>query len=111
MAQDTLDATASNPVTMGWMQGFPPAEDKQIRFTDPDYFAFPKLRWTVCHFRELMPTVAVNNGNGGVSALPESLDPGLDEVTFTPLGSDLERSLRRQLHRWHSGAPQGAHRL
>ncbi|MEI2685685.1 MAG: hypothetical protein V9G14_04950 [Cypionkella sp.] len=59
MAQDAkpLDAQASNPLTMGWMQGFPPAADKTIRFTDPDYFAFPKLRWTVCHFRELMPSV------------------------------------------------------
>lgn len=86
MAQGTpLDAQASNPVTMGWMQGFPPPADKTIRFTDPDYFAFPKLRWTVCHFRELMPSVAVSNGNDGVTILPEDLDPGLDAVTFTPL--------------------------
>ena len=88
MAQDAkpLDAQASNPLTMGWMQGFPPAADKTIRFTDPDYFAFPKLRWTVCHFRELMPSVAVANGTSGVSALPVDLDAGLDAVTFTPLG-------------------------
>lgn len=88
MAQDAkpLDAQASNPFSMGWMQGFPPAADKTIRFTDPDYFAFPKLRWTVCHFRELMPSVAVPNGNTGVSALPIDLDAGLDGVVFTPLG-------------------------
>ena len=32
-AQDTkpLDATASNPVTMGWMQGFPPAAESYAR--------------------------------------------------------------------------------
>ena len=87
MAQDTpLDATASNPVTMGWMQGFPPALEMTIRFTDRDYFAFPKLRWTVCHFRELLPSVAVDNGTDVVSALPVDLDPGLDAVTFTPRG-------------------------
>ncbi|WP_108482028.1 serine hydrolase [Oceaniglobus ichthyenteri] len=86
-AQDApLDATASNPVTMGWMQGFPPAADKTIRFTDPDYFAFPKLRWTVCHFRELMPTVAVDNGQTDHRALPVALDAGIDGVSFTPLG-------------------------
>jgi len=87
-AQDTkpLDATASNPVTMGWMQGFPPAADKTIRFTNPDYFAFPKLRWTVCHFRELMPSVAVRNGNDGISPLPADPDAGIDTVEFTPLG-------------------------
>lgn len=88
MAQDALNATDSNPVTLGWMQGFPPAADKTIRFTDPDYFAFPKLRWTVCHFRELMPSVAVPSNPGDVSVLPQALDPNLDNVTFTPLGSD-----------------------
>ena len=88
MAQDTkpLDAQASNPVALGWMQGFPPAADKTIRFTDPDYFAFPKLRWTVCHFRELMPSVAVQKGTDSPSALPADPDAGIDGVTFTPLG-------------------------
>lgn len=81
-----LTAAESNPVTLGWMQGFPPPPDKTIRFTDPDYFAFPKLRWTVCHFRELMPTTAVWNGEGTASALPVDLDPGIDAVSFTPLG-------------------------
>ncbi len=88
MAQEktVLSAQESNPDTLGWMQGFPPAADKTIRFTDPDYFAFPKLRWTVCHFRELMPSVVVRNGNEGVSALPVDLDAGLDAVEFTPFG-------------------------
>lgn len=88
-AQDMpLLANESNPVTLGWMQGFPPASDKIIRFTDPDYFAFPKLRWTVCNFRSLMPTTAVRNSSGGADVLPLALDAGIDGVTFTPLGSD-----------------------
>ncbi len=82
-----LSAQASNPKTMGWMQGFAPAADKTVRFTDPDFFAFPKLRWTVCHFRELMPTVGVANGTAGASALPVALDETLDKVTFTPIGA------------------------
>ncbi len=85
-AQAPLSAPASNPNTLGWMQGFPPPKDKTIRFTDADYFAFPKLRWTVCHFRELMPTAGVRNGTTGESALPVALDPALDAVTFMPLG-------------------------
>ena len=28
-----LSAQASNPKTMGWMEGFPPSADKTIRFT------------------------------------------------------------------------------
>lgn len=87
MAQ-TLSAADSNPVTMGWMQGFPPSADKTIRFTDPDYFAFPKLRWTVCHFRELMPSVSVANGTTGARDLPQALNADLDAVSFTPLGAD-----------------------
>lgn len=87
MAQDApFDAQTSDPVTLGWMRGFPPAADRTIRFTDPDYFAFPKLRWTVCHFRELMPSAAVDTGSEGASPLPVDLDPGLGGVTFTPLG-------------------------
>ena len=58
-AKPVLSAQASNPHALGWMQGFPPAADKTIRFTAPDYFAFPKQRWTVCNFRQLMPTVGV----------------------------------------------------
>ncbi|HMN21146.1 MAG TPA: serine hydrolase, partial [Ottowia sp.] len=87
-AQTPLPADASDPRTMGWMQGFPPPADKTIRFTDPDYFSFPRLRWTVCHFRELMPTAGVDRGPGAASALPVALDPGIDAVRFTPLGGD-----------------------
>jgi CubicO group peptidase (beta-lactamase class C family) len=85
-AQRVLSAQASNPKTLGWMQGFPPAPDRTIRFTDADYFAFPKLRWTVCNFRELMPTAGVRTAGRGADALPVALDPGLDAVQFTPLG-------------------------
>ncbi len=82
-----LDAQASNPKTLGWMQGSPPPAAKTIRFTDPDYFAFPKLRWTACHFRELMPSTSVNNGTEGARALPVALDASIDQVSFTPLGA------------------------
>lgn len=82
-----LSASASNPDAMGWMQGFPPAADKTIRVTDPDYFSFPKLRWTVCHFRELMPTVGVDKGPDGAREFAVALDPSLDAVSFTPLGA------------------------
>lgn len=91
MANDKpLDAQASNPETLGWMQGHPPAADKTIRFTDPDYFSFPKLRWTVCHFRELMPNTAVRTGAQGAGDLTVDIDHSLDAVRFTPLGGGEE---------------------
>ncbi len=86
-SQTPLSAQASDPKTLDWMQGFPPPQDKTIRFTDPDYFAFPKLRWTVCNFRQLMPSVGVSNGSMGASKLPITLDSSLDQVSFIALGS------------------------
>lgn len=73
---------------MGWMQGFPPPVDNTIRFTDPDYFAFPKLRWTVCNFRTLMPDAGVAKGAAGARELPQALNSALDDIRFTPMGGD-----------------------
>lgn len=79
-------AHPTEPRTLLWMKGFPPPADKLIRLTDPDAFTFPKLRWSMCHFRELMPSVAVDNGSGGARELPVALDPRIDRVRFAPLG-------------------------
>lgn len=81
------DAAASDPGALGWMQGFPPPEAKRIRYTDSDYFAFPKLRWTACHFRQLMPTVGVSRGPGAAAPLPQRLDAEIDALPFTPLNT------------------------
>ncbi|MCH7228427.1 beta-lactamase family protein [Verrucomicrobiaceae bacterium E54] len=85
------DATASDPVALGWMQGFPPPPDKLIMQPDSDFFSFPKMRWTVCHIRELMPTKQVSRGIGAPVPLTYSPDgpaPGdaIDALTFTPIG-------------------------
>lgn len=85
---DTLTAEQSDPANLSWMNGFPPPADKVIRFTDPDYFAFPKLRWTVCNFRQLMPTTDVRNSPNDMRLLPVELDPGIDTVQFMPLGGE-----------------------
>lgn len=52
-----LSAQESDPLEMGWMQGFPPPDDKLLNFADGSFFEFPALRWSVVHMRELMPTV------------------------------------------------------
>ena len=82
------DAIASDPRNMGWMQGFPPQPDKVIGQPSSDYFSFPKLRWTFCHFRQLQATRGVSRGLDPISALPVSLDPTIDSVTFTPIGAN-----------------------
>lgn len=87
-----LDAEKSDPVSLGWMQGFPPPPDKLIGQPDSNYFSFPKLRWTVCHLRELLPTKQVSRGLGAPVPLPNRIEngvkDGIDAVTFTPLGGD-----------------------
>jgi CubicO group peptidase (beta-lactamase class C family) len=73
------------------MQGFPPPADKQIGQPDSNFFSFPKLRWSVCHLREFLPTEQVSRGLGNPIPLPTAsdgdLEAAIDALTFTPLGS------------------------
>ena len=84
----TLSHEESDPRTLGWMEGFPPAPDKLVMQPDSDFFSFPKLRWTVCHFRELLPTEQVSGGLGAPEPLAYDLDElAIDALTFKPMGS------------------------
>ena len=78
-------AEVSDPRQLGWMTGFPPPPDKLIMQPESDFFSFPKMRWTVCHIRELMPTKQVSRGIGAPVPLDYALDAGIDAVTFTPM--------------------------
>ena len=83
-----LSAAESDPNNLGWMQGLPPAPDKLIMQPDSNFFSFPKLRWTVCHFRELLPTEQVSRGIEGPVPLEYDLDEAaIDALRFRPLGS------------------------
>ena len=82
-----LSAADSDPRALGWMEGFPPPADKLVMQQDSNFFSFPKLRWTVCHFRELLPTEQVSRGLGAPAPLPVALDEAaIDALTFTPMG-------------------------
>jgi len=81
------DAQASDPAKLGWMVGSPPPADRIVRFEDGSYWRFPALRWTVANFRQLMPTVNVSRGLGPAVPLPYALRDDIDNLTFTPLGS------------------------
>ena len=60
--QEPLSAQQSDPRVMGWMQGFPPPENKIITQPDSVYFSFPRLRWSVCHLREFLPSEQGSRG-------------------------------------------------
>ena len=79
-AQTPLDAKASDPQVMGWMQGFPPAADKQITFNN--YLHFPHTRWAFSHIRELLPTTTVGRAGTAVSVLPQAPRENIDALEF-----------------------------
>ena len=90
-----LSAEQSDPRVMGWMQGVPPSEDKRITVAAGDFMTFPKSRWTVCHIRELFPTVGVSRGLGAPVPLDyvphhrfAEMRSAIDALTFRPMGSD-----------------------
>lgn len=101
----TLNAQESDPVVMGWMQGFPPPPDKIITQPSSVYFSFPKLRWSVCHLRQFLPTQQISRGLGDPVGL-DYLDPNslaseraaIDALTFVPLGQDKEMTWEQSLY-------------
>ncbi|MFE8072570.1 serine hydrolase [Marinobacteraceae bacterium S3BR75-40.1] len=90
-------AQDSDPGALGWMRGFPPPPDKLIMQPQSNYFSFPKLRWTVCHIREFLPTKQVSRGLGAPIPFKYSLDSDIDSVTFTTLGDGREMTWRESL--------------
>ena len=94
---EPLNAVASDPKQLEWMIGFPPPADKVIAYPSSNYFSFPRLRWTFCHFREMQATRRVSRGLGPRSPLPEALDANIDGLTFTPLGSENTMTWRDSL--------------
>ena len=84
---ERLDAVASDPSKYGWMVGSPPPADRTLRFEDGSYFRFPAMRWSVAHFRQLMPTVNVSRGLGAPRPLPRAEDDGIDQLSFVPTGA------------------------
>lgn len=92
-----MSAEESDPKRLGWMTGFPPSPEKLIMQPESDFFSFPKLRWTVCHIRELMPTKQVNRGIGPPIPLEYAIDDGIDAVTFTPTGGGKSMTWKESL--------------
>ena len=92
-----LDAIESDPDLMGWMKGFPPPEDRIVKFEDGSFFAFPALRYSVSHMRQFMPTVNVSRGLGAPTDIPRDINEDIDEVTFVPLEEEGEMTWKESL--------------
>ena len=80
------DPVSTSVSALGWMQGTPPAADKQILIEQGNYLAYPRNRWSFSHMRELLPTTNVWRGARAPSPLPaakQAIDA--TQVRFTPL--------------------------
>lgn len=100
-----LSAQESDPNVMGWMQGFPPPPDKIITQPDSHYFSFPRLRWSVCHLREFLPTEEISRGIGAPVPLSyrspsdfAEFRSQIDALTFTPQSSEAQMTWEQSLY-------------
>lgn len=94
---DVLSAADSDPHEMGWMQGFPPPPERVIGPPLLNTLSFPKLRWSFCHLPEMQATRRISRGVGAPSVLPNALDAAIDELSFTPMGSEQTMTWRESL--------------
>jgi len=92
-----LDADASCPSRLGWMQGCPPSPERVVRFDTGDSRKFPQTRWTFSHTRELHPTLNITRGDAPVAALPRVLRTDLDDIALTPIGAGRPISFAQSL--------------
>jgi len=91
--QAVINGADSDPNFLEWMTGFPPAEEKLISQPYSDFWSFPKIRWTVCHLRELLPTRGVSRGTGAPLALGEAVSQALSELLVpSTMGGDTAKA-------------------
>lgn len=82
---------------MGWMQGFPPPDNRLLKVGSPDFFKFPAMRYSVCHMRQFMPTVVVSRDLNPVSPFEYALDKQINNITFKPWGGDSSMTWEQAL--------------
>lgn len=98
-AEANLNSKESNPLEMGWMQGFPPEKDKTLSASDRSFFNFPALRYSVNHMREFYPTRAVPAAKENYYTFKTKIDNGIDNVQFIPWGEDKPITWQESLDR------------
>ncbi len=92
-----LDAAASDPLKMGWMQGTPPPAEKMVGFDDGGYLTFPKTRWSFSNWRQFMRSVPLLRGTEPIHNFPRAERADIDALTFTPIGNDKPMSWKESL--------------
>lgn len=96
MASELLDGVTSDPVRMGWMQGFPPPADRLLLPARADHMRFPMIRWSYSNMRQFVPSRRVAAA-GGARPFARALRDDLGQVRFVPLGADAPVTLEQSL--------------
>lgn len=92
-----LDAAASDPAKLGWMQGTPPAPDKIIGLENGGYRNFPMTRWSFSNWRQFVQSAPLRRGATPVHVFPRAERADIDALTFTPIGRDQPMSWKDSL--------------
>ena len=82
--EEFLSASESDPNKIGWMQGFPPPEDKTLGVKDGSFLAFPAIRYSASHVQQFLPTVEVSRKLRSPDPFPYDLNDNIDGLTFQP---------------------------
>ena len=109
------DAAGNDPVALGWMVGSPPPPERTIAHADGSFYAFPQLRWSFSHWRQLGPTVAVMRLGGrwqGRQVIPApaiaDIRAGADREQFKSGGYSLLPGWSYRSQWWISHDDHGA---
>lgn len=92
-----LSAKDSDPIKMGWMQGFPPAKDKALSALDGSFFEFPALRWSVVHMRQFLPTTITSKSFDSPHQFKYKLDKNIDTIEFLPWDTNKKMTWEESL--------------
>jgi CubicO group peptidase (beta-lactamase class C family) len=87
----------SDPNKLKLMVGFPPPENKRVMLPESDFFSFPKMRWSVCNMRELLPTASIERNPHEYQSLKYELIDGIDELSFIPTNSKQSMTWQQSL--------------
>ncbi len=96
-ANKYLSDELSNPETLQLMKGFPPPHDKRVTLPDSNFFSFPKLRWSVCNMRALLPTAAIKRNAYFVNVLPYKPLAKIESLVFNALSSTNKMTVAQSL--------------
>jgi CubicO group peptidase (beta-lactamase class C family) len=92
-----MDAAASDPAKLGWMQGTPPAPDKIVGLEDSGYRTFPKTRWSFSNWRQFVQSAPLRRGASPTYIFPRAERADIDAVAFTPIGGTQQMSWKDSL--------------